>query len=80
MDAQSKGPLLVKGGFGACFYPTDRQIGIYPLDTLRQTCYNTPNFIGQFVTILSVNKTREFGWVLCAHFCFVGADCARFFF
>ena len=28
------------------------------------------NFIGQFVTILSVNKTRDFGWALCAHFLF----------
>jgi len=39
--------------------------------------YNFTNEIGQFVTILSVNKTREFdgrimrsffmGWVRCAH-------------
>ena len=26
------------------------------------------NQIGQFVTILSVNKTRTFGWALSAHF------------
>ena len=30
--------------------------------------YNYFNCIGQFVTILSVNKTRIFGWAQCAHF------------
>ena len=29
------------------------------LDNLIAVCYNTASFIGQFVTILSVNKTRE---------------------
>ena len=27
---------------------------------------------GQFVTILSVNKTRDSGWAQCAHFLFRG--------
>ena len=31
------------------------------------------------MTILSVNKTREFGWALCARFV-LGADCAHFSF
>ncbi len=31
--------------------------------------YNTLNYIGQFVTILSVNKTRN-RWAQCAHFYF----------
>ena len=39
------------------------------LDFLLPLWYNTENFIGQFVTILSVNKTRETGWALCALFC-----------
>ena len=40
--------------------------------------YNTPNFIGQFVTFLSVNKTREsMGAMRSFLFC-MGADCAHF--
>ena len=38
------------------------------LDILRFLWYISANFIGQFVTILSVNKTRDFGWAHCAHF------------
>ncbi len=29
------------------------------IDSIDYLVYNTPNYIGQFVTILSVNKTRE---------------------
>ena len=35
--------------------------------------YNMPNFIGQFATILSVNKTMDFAvgmGAVCAHFLF----------
>ena len=39
------------------------------LDKAISPHYNKENLIGQFVTILSVNKTRETGWALCAHFC-----------
>ena len=31
----------------------------YSLDIFPNPCYNPSNYIGQFVTILSVNKTRE---------------------
>ena len=31
-----------------------------PLDIQEKSSYNDPNCIGQFVTILSVNKTRDF--------------------
>ena len=41
-------------------------IDIFPLFR-----YNGGNLIGQFVTILSVNKTKEYRWAHCAHFCFV---------
>ena len=40
------------------------------LDFFRFVWYSKANFIGQFVTILSVNKTRDFGWAHCAHFLF----------
>jgi len=39
--------------------------------------YNGENFIGQFVTILSVNKTREPDGRFALIF-FVGADCVHF--
>ena len=38
------------------------------LDIFAFIRYNRTNFIGQFVTILSVNKTKENRWALCAHF------------
>ena len=43
--------------------------------------YNDGNFIGQFVTILSLNKTREL-WMgaMRSFFLFMGADCAHFSF
>ena len=50
-----------------------------PLDKQPRIHYNVFNFIGQFVTILSVNKTRESDGRSCAHFLFMGADCAHFF-
>jgi len=40
----------------------------YFLDKAAPVSYNTPNLIGQFVTILSVNKTREFDGHFYAHF------------
>lgn len=42
------------------------------LDILRFLWYISANFIGQFVTILSVNKTRDFGWAFYAHFFVLG--------
>ena len=51
-----------------------------PIDKEKTVWYNALNQIGQFVTILSVNKTRTFGWALCAHFCFVGAGASIFCF
>jgi hypothetical protein len=43
------------------------------LDNSPPGRYNLPNFIGQFVTILSVNKTRILGDGRSALiFCFVG--------
>ena len=48
-------------------------------DILKKQKYNTPNFIGQFVTILSVNKTREFQMgALRSFFCCHGHSCAIF--
>ncbi len=41
------------------------------LDFFSFSLYTYTNFIGQFVTILSVNKTKELGWALCAHFSFI---------
>jgi len=50
----------------------------FPVDTEIFPGYNTSNFIGQFVTILSVNKTRDFdGRNAPVLFC-MGADCAHF--
>lgn len=50
------------------------------LDILRFLWYISANFIGQFVTILSVNKTRDFGWAFYAHFCFVWVRTAPIFY
>ena len=51
------------------------------LDFSAVNVYNERNFIGQFVTILSVNKTRDFRWALCAHFLLgVVMDCSQFLF
>ena len=49
------------------------------LDFFPITVYNTPNFIGQFATIPSVNKTREF-WmgIVCPFFVGMGALCTFF--
>ena len=57
---------------------------LIPLDFSSGFVYNShDNQIGQFVTILSVNKTRDLqsdGRIL-RPFCFaVGADCAHFLF
>ena len=49
------------------------------LDKTRCLWYNFRNFIGQFVTILSVNKTRESDGRVALIFLFMGADCAHFF-
>ena len=48
------------------------------LDFHPLSCYNPLNFIGQFVTILSVNKTRELDGRFALIFCWVGAYCAHF--
>ena len=42
-------------------------------------CKMGKNFIGQFVTILSVNKTRILGGRICAHFLFMGTVCCSHF-
>ena len=49
----------------------DKSVNIFCLDIFPFFRYNRTNFIGQFVTILSVNKTKELGWALCAHFSFI---------
>ncbi len=51
-----------------------------PLTFLPPMCIIRENFIGQFVTILSVNKTRDFRWALCAHFLLVWSWTAPNFF
>ena len=51
----------------------------FPVDIRKETGYNIPNFIGQFATILSVNKTRIFQMGALRLFCFLGAYCAHFF-
>ena len=50
------------------------------LDKLSDGQYNKPILIGQFVTILSVNKTRELMGAGALIFCWMGADCAQFSF
>ena len=54
-----------------------------PIDILRLVMYNSFSYIGQFVTILSVNKTREsmgamrpffVGWARCVHFFVIGDE------
>ena len=50
------------------------------LDIFPPFGYNVHNFIGQFVTILSVNKTRELGWAQYAPIFWMGACCAHFSF
>ena len=43
--------------------------------------YNIPNFIGQFVTILSVNKTRESDGRIALIFCLGAVTfCTQFLF
>ena len=49
------------------------------IDTRNYILYNTLNFIRQFVTILSLNKTREIRWAISAHFCFVWVRTAPIF-
>ena len=48
------------------------------LDKFSALGYNVLNFIGQFVTILSVNKTRELMGAVRSFFIGMGADCAHF--
>ena len=49
------------------------------LDKQVPTVYNSLNCIGQFVTILSVNKTREPMGTLCPFFvCWMDAECVHF--
>ena len=51
------------------------------LDFWGANVYNGENFIGQFVTILSVNKTRDLRWAHSAHFLLgVVLNCAQFLF
>ncbi len=52
----------------------------FSVDNFLNFRYNTSKFIGQFATILSVNKTRNRMGILCPFFIFVGADCAHFLF
>jgi len=49
-----------------------------PVDRQLKFRYTMCNSIGQFVTILSVNKTREFDGRTASIFCGMGADCAHF--
>ena len=49
------------------------------LDKSCEKEYDNHNYIGQFVTILSVNKTRDFGWAQCAHFLLCGWGTIRIF-
>lgn len=48
------------------------------VDIFAGILYNSANFIGQFVTILSVNKTRERGGGIALIFHGMGAFCAHF--
>ena len=49
-------------------------------DNLKTLLYNPHKFIRQFVTILSLNKTRTFRMGSFCPFLFcMGADCAPFF-
>jgi len=48
------------------------------LDFSGSPGYNRANFIGQFVTILSVNKTRDLMGAVRSFFIGVGAFCAHF--
>ena len=52
----------------------------FRLDFFPVSRYNSPNFIGQFATILSVNKTRDFlrMGILCPFFLWVRGVCAHF--
>ena len=66
---------------GACSRPTYKykRYFIPPIDNSGEIVYNTHNFIRQFVTILSLNKTRESdGQFLPILFC-MGADCTHFY-
>jgi len=47
----------------------------FTIDTEWKATYNKGKYIGQFVTILSVNKTRELMGAVCALFC---CDCPCF--
>ena len=56
------------------------RVVLYHLDKAVILPYNTRKFIGQFVTILSVNKTRELMGALRLFFIGMGAYCAHFLF
>ena len=51
-----------------------------PIDKEKTVWYNAFNQIGQFVTILSVNKTRTFGWAQYALIFLDGCVLRPFFF
>jgi len=50
-----------------------------PIDKEKTVWYNAFNQIGQFVTILSVNKTRTFRMGALRSFLFCGRRCVHFF-